>query len=81
MLDGWTDGRTVASTLMNIDVEIPFLFHAGESFGVTMPTTSPGSAASPAELKDMGNKLYTQRKYDEAIECYRCACRTIWLWL
>ena len=36
-----------------------------------MPTTSPGSALSPAELKDMGNKLYTQRKYDEAIERYR----------
>jgi len=43
------------------------------SFGGTMPTTSPGSAASPAELKDMGNKLYTQRKYDEAIECYSAA--------
>lgn len=38
-----------------------------------MPTTSPGAAASPAELKDMGNKLYSQRKYDEAIECYSAA--------
>jgi len=44
-----------------------------DSFGGTMPTTSPGAAASPAELKDMGNKLYTQRKYDEAIECYSAA--------
>jgi len=35
-----------------------------------MPTSTTGGGASPADLKDKGNKLYAQRKYDEAIECY-----------
>lgn len=35
-----------------------------------MPTTSPRADQTPLELKELGNKLYTERKYDEAIDCY-----------